>query len=733
MADVDKYGRTFQFEDNVPDDTRAKRIDNWMRQNAPDELQPAASTTPQAPAKGGSNQNLASVARTLGMPLGALFAEAASPSGRDRLTDVNTYRTLAQGAIPFADEATAGVRSILPGQPDYSTALAQERKGVKDYGDKYGEGDKIATELLGAGLGTAATLGVGSALQGARGLPWLAKAGEWMAANPWKSAIGTGAGSGAVAGFGAGEGGLGPRLESAKDNAALGAALGPLAYAGTRAVDKGMGWLSTDNRVADFLRRKLASQREDVATSQTLPRTKTGDLDVNTPEFTDAAVHDLRTNMGNQRNRLYTDPMLADLLPGMTEQVLQKPGTQSEQLARNLVKRQFDDTLPATAQAAKSQRGRVENAFDLAFGADNFKKTDEQLLSTLRSNADAAFKPAYQSNIRSPEIDDALDRIRTLNPNIWTKAKSWADAERRPIGSIDVTGNLSNYNTQFLHDIKRSMDESLGEAGRMNPKFNDRPYLDAKVSLNNAMKDANPEYKTAMEQYGDDASRISALKKGREEAFPTGSVDVNGGMKGEDIKNYLADPAVTGAEKDLFKVGAARALRERVLASNSKKDTHNWADVIGNPETRDRMEGLLTDKLGSWDLLNAQLKKENENFKGAARAMGNSRTNARQEMSSELEGADMGRLAAGITNPTAYGNIMTMVKALTNKVNPAQQVRERTANLLGRTGAGGNRSALRDVESLLRAQDARRGNYSAIGSVAPSATAWAWPYREEQF
>lgn len=728
MTDVVvKHGREFEFDDGVPEDVRAKRIANWMRKNAPDELGDQT-PAPKAPRSSGVLDNIWESLSTPAIkrdspvaPSGSLRTHMAS--GPQRMSDPNFYRTLAQGAFPAADEAIAGIRS-LAGTP-YDTALSEERQGIKDYGDKYGEMDKIGTELLGTGLTLPFAAAATAPLKGTQAL-------QWMLRNPWKSAVGTGATTGGAAGFAAGEGGPENRLDVAKDHAILGGGMGVLGHAGVRGVEKLSGWASGDNRVASLLRRKMA-EREAMATSPTLPRDKHGNIDPETEQFTREGMTDLRRDMADQRGRLYTDPMLADALPNMTEQVLQKPGPQTAQLTRNLLKRQYDPTLPDVTAAAKSQRGRVENAFDLAFGADTFKHTDEQLLKTLRTNADAAFKPAYTHNIRSAEIDDALDRIRTLNPGVWTEAKKWADSERRSIGAIDVTGDLRSYNTQFLHDIKRSMDSALGEAGRLNPKFNDKPYLDAKIALNDAMKKENPLYKTAMERYGDDASHIGALKKGREEVFVPGSTDVTGGMDPTAIKAFLSDPTVTQAEKDLFKLGAARALRESTVGSGSKKYTHNWADFIGQPTTKERMESLLSDKLGSWDLLKSQLGKESQNYKQFSSALGNSRTNARKEMTKELDDVDIGRLAAGMSNPHAFGSVMTMVNMIKNKIDPGTRTAQRGAEILGRTGAGGNRSALRDIEDLLRAQDARRAAYGNRSAFAPAATAYAWPYREEQF
>lgn len=732
-----KYGRDFEFDEGVPEDVQHKRVNTWMKQNAPDELQ---TTQPPAQPSGKKNFNptLANIATGLGMLVPGYGAAALDPDIRQKLGDVNTYRTLAQGALPFADEATAGVRSLIPGQPSYGEALGQERQGVKDYGEAYGEGDKTMTELMGAGMGMVGTMGLGPLLAGARGAPALGRVGQWLMKNPLKGSVATGATAGGIAGFGSGEGGLGPRMESARDNATLGAILGPVATAGVKAGEKGLGYLNTENRVADFLRRRIASERPAVANSTTLPRTKAGGVDPNAPGFVNEAMSDLRSDIGNQRNRLYTDPMLADVLPGATESVLQKRGPKTEELARTLRNRQYNTGVDEATAKAMGQRGRVESAFDLAFGPDNFKHTDTQLVDRMKGNAKQLFDPAYQHNLNSRDIDDALNKLHTLDPamytKIWNQSKRAMEAENKSIGGIDATGNLRSYNTEFLHNIKRHLDTELGVANKAaDYKFNDVPYLKAKTELNDAMKNQNGAYKIAMEQYGDDASLIDALKKGREEVFKGGSEDLGGGMKGESIKAHLNDPDVTPAQRDLFKLGAARALRENTLASGSKKFSHNWADFVNNPETEERMGALLTDKMGSWDLLRAQLKKESQNYKQYSGAVGNSRTSARDDMKREMAGMDVGRIGAGIANPGAFGTAKAIIDAIKNKIDPGTILANKTAELLGRTGAKGNRSALNDIERLLRQQDARSASYGRSAVGAAPAAAYGWPYREEQF
>lgn len=730
---VTKFGRDFEFDEDTPDDVAEKRILNWMRENAATELPQEEGPPAPKPARknGRGNAVLDAIGHTLAAsPIFAPYAMA-FPQVREMLQDPNAYRTFAQGALPFADEGIAGVRSLMG--ESYDDALTDERKALKEYADDYGPAAKIGTELAGGLATIPLTMGAGSLAQAGRLGPTAARAVTAMMNNPLKTAVLGGAASGAVSGFGGGEGGLENRLEQAAASAGFGAGLGGLAYGAVKGAQKLGDTFDVDNRVANYLRSRIGTERGRKIgdANPNIPRTPEGDIDVNTSDFTDAAVRDLRKELGDQQ-KLFTRPMLSDVLPATSEAVVQKPSQGAERLASNMLKRQYDADLPEVAARGLSQHGRVEDAFDLAFGADTFRRHDEQLLETLRDNADRMFRPAYQYNLRGPEIEDALDRINILEPKIWKEAVKRAEASRRSIGQTNpITNSISSYNTEFLHDIKRQVDQALGEAVTQNPRFDQAPLKDAKRRLNEAIKAQNEPYRLAMKQYGDDADLINALKRGREEAFPVGSVDNRqNGMTAADIKAFLNDPNVPDAAKDLFKIGGARGLRERMLSPDNKKYTHNWADFINNPEMEQRIGAMLSDKLGSWDMMRSMLKKESENFKGVSKALMNSRTSAREELKKELEGSDLGRIVGAAAVPKAAGSMRAIADTLLQRVDPSRRQLSRTADILGRQGKAGNRQSLREVEEMLRAGDRRRDYYRSLGLAVPLSAGWGQPTNE---
>lgn len=732
MTDIERYGRTFSFDDGTSAEVQDARIRNWMQKNAPDELkQEKPSTinvespkvepvTNETKASSKDSPALRFLSNVLLGPLGPLVGM--TESGRKAMGDVNSYRTFAQGVTPFSDEAIAGIRSLM-GTP-YDTALAEERKGLKDFGEDYGT---LAQGALGLS-GSLATLPVGGAAL--KALPAGAKLAALASQYPLASAVLGGAATGATAGFGAGEGGLGNRLSNAGESAALGAALGAAAHAGVKGAERLGRFLSKDERLSDFFRQKIAAQK---------------DLDIKSPTFNQDADRVLTNEVADQMH-LRTDPVVADLLPDATESVIGKPTRGAKQLAKSLYERQFNEELARTNPALareQSQSGRIGKAFDTAFGPDIFKLEDEALLAQRKANAQQGFAPAYSQNIRTQEIDDALNKLHILSPDIWLRAKKWADAEGRPVGAVDALGNLRSYNTQFLHDIKRSMDEVLGEQGRMNPRFNQVPYNNAKSELNAAMMKANPEYEKAMKQYGEDSALIDALRKGREEVFAPGSIDKNGGMDSAAIRSYMADANIPQAQKDLFLVGAARDLRQRMLANQSKKYSHNWSDFINNPELEDRIGALVNGRqLGGWDLFRSQLRQENRNYQNAAKAAGNSATARRLAQDKDMEDTGAGPLAAMalMIAPKAPGPWRGVGRTVLEHISPVRKMQDQAATILSRkgydaaTGQSGLTQSLDEIKALLDKSQSRRDFYKKLSQIAPlyaGANVYSSPRKED--
>ena len=150
----------------------------------------------------------------------------------------NAYQGMTFG---FGDEIVAGATSLLPGRT-YDEELARERERLRQNREDYpglsttGEiGGAVATALLPVGLGAnIATRAVQAASRVAQAAPRVAQAAQLVAQAAAKAPLATrmtgsaaaGAGMSGLYGFGTGEGGLGPRAESARDAAILGGIAG---------------------------------------------------------------------------------------------------------------------------------------------------------------------------------------------------------------------------------------------------------------------------------------------------------------------------------------------------------------------------------------------------------------------------------------------------------------------------------------------------------------------------
>jgi hypothetical protein len=733
MGKVTKYGRDFNFDDDVSEDTQNQRIQSWMQMHAPTELKSGAeaagtqtTSTPDAPSTGLFNK------------------ERIDRMGRKT---GDYLRTVAQGALPFADEGIAKIRSMMPGGPDYDTALDDERMRLKRYGDEHGEVAKTLTEL-GGGLATIPlTMGAGTMLQGTRGA---VMAGNLASKLPGSTAIAqlaakypriagalgasaTGAGLGGVAGFGAGEGGFENRLSNAGYMAGVGSVLGPATRGALAIPEYITNKLYTDNRVANFLRKQLPRERSDAYDNMpNMPRTATGAVDVSDPKFANMSADELKQALQLQRTRSMDiagqgnvggkDVLAADAMPGTLETVLQQPGEETSKLTKQVVKRQFDPTLPLDQQAPASQYGQVGKWFDRVFGSKTFRDTEEQALATRKAAADAGFAPAFQRNIRGPEIEDALN-----DPYVgkaWAAAKEKMESERKPIGAINpVTGNITSYNTEFLHKLKTTMDD-MANAARTKGEGTTGPDTariigNAKNRLNDVIMDQNDEYRQAMKQFGEHSQLIEGLRKGREDVFGKNVNELDKGIGRQDIDAYLNDPNIPDAAKDLFRIGGARALQSKLLGSDATKFTGNWADVLSNPNMLEKYQALLPPgKQSEWVHMVEQIRQLSDRRKAMEGALGNSKTASRQQRVAELNDPNvLGELVATGVNPHAPSTWRNWWNMLSNPNAAGRTTANETARILGGAGQAGNNASVEKIRDLLSRYQNREAGWDTRKTI----------------
>jgi hypothetical protein len=242
----------------------------------------------------------------------------------------------------------------------------------------------------------------------------------------------------------------------------------------------------------------------------------------------------------------------------------------------------------------------------------------------------------------------------------------------------------------------------------------------------------NPEYQSAMQKFGEDSSVLDALRRGRDAIFVSEDKGVKG-MSVGDIRKFLSDPNVSDAEKEMFRTGAARALRAKVLEPTSKKFTHNWADFINQPGILARMEALVDPaspaSRQAWDLFRRQMGQEAKNFAQVARATQNSRTAPRLELQRELESASPGEMLGQFaTSPKT-----SMIRGMLSTITPpsfATNNANRAAELLAARGARQQNNAVREIERLLDRGVESNRTFNRLSAWAPASAPYLWPYQE---
>lgn len=731
MADpirIEKYGRVFEFPDAADSAAQERRIANWMKQHAPDELD--LSDTGASDDRGLSFKTVmpkVMAAALTATPLGAI---ARTPGAERRFGDKNFYRTIAQGVLPYADEGIAGIRALLGG--NYDSSLEDERKGLKQYEDEYGIAESLGLQALGAASTIPLTMGAGAALQGTRAAPYITRASSVAARHPWKTAALGGAGVGAITGFGAGEGGLENRAENAAGMAAVGTVLGPAARGLLEGAQKAGNYLFADNAVSNYLRRRIGSELADPLRAYGARQLPNGEIDTADPMFRQHVERLMRSELRDQR-QLSVDPMAADLLPKTTEAVLQKPGTETTGLARDLAKRQYNFEMakdnPDLARQL-SQSGRVSDAFGAMYGANTFKQDKEQALATLRANANAAYQNAYNR----PDGTRILIPKNRLTGLLDSPAAQEAITEATELaanGNRSI-GTATGFDMEFLHDVKRALDARVQAGTDTFGKMDKDAWQASKLAtrLNNRLKNLNHNYAAANKQFSDDSKILEAFDVGRSILK---DVDSGKGMSAREMKRYLSDPNTPQAVRDAFRIGGAQAIRNKVLEPTGKAFTHNWSDFINKPEIRDRLEALadLSTPAGrdAWELFRQQMSTEAKNFSQVASATQNSRTAPRQELVREMESVSPGEVISAAASPLSQTGIRAMANAAWDKVSRADQVANRTAKILRGTGSKGNRESVDRIRDLLRTGDEREALYDTLKTYAPLAPV-LYPFNE---
>lgn len=456
----------------------------------------------------------------------------------------------------LADEgygALMGAKDWMTGKP-FTEAYAKHRDDERAANAKASAANPatfIAGEIGGSVVvpGGASRLGIKSAVTAAGNLGLKARS---------VAGAKEGAAYGGLYGFGKGEG-----LEDSAINAGTGAAVGaPLGAVLPAAVDLVKG---TVGKITTPIR---------AAVSPTA---------VGNEKLAEAAIRDMQVPAAGVRideplqraaDRLQrarqTKPgtMMVDVLGENSRNLLRSaanmPSTGAESLRKTLDARQANQWRRIEADMSTSLANPAEYSSAL-----------DQIIANRKAVTGPLFDVAMKAKIKpTDELIEVLQRPgmksimeRTLN-KIKDEGKTLADDQPMEV----------------LHRAKMEIDgliKGLKRGTENTANWDVRTLTILKHDLLNAIP--NPIYKQALKSYAGRSAMEGAAEDGFERALkiPT-----------EDIKKTIANLS-TDAERDLWRIGAARAIAGKIRTPNVNHDRTD--NVFGSPDIQLRMEGIFAD------------------------------------------------------------------------------------------------------------------------------------------
>ena len=544
----------------------------------------------------------------------------------------------------FGDELTALARSKLGGE-DYDKALQEERDALKRFRDQYPVA-ALGSEVVGS-LPTLLVPGLGEA----KGLQLASRIGK--VAEPYVQAGIIGAKQGALGGLGNAEGGVSDRIIGAVEGGATGAALGPLMT--------GAGKIAAP--VVKGLAERVAPGvfSEGIAKQKVLQDLQRSGM---TPEQAQAKFEYMQSTGAS--------PNYFDVSPSLTsraEAIAQRPGAAGEALTQEVIDRQ------------QGQRGRImEQAKERLDSSQPYFDTVDNAVEALRTKASPLYDQAYKAKL-PPEaqyqLQTVMDDVNAAFPEAAKYAEKLFLAERRKNFKETGTAALSSQDFAGLPQIRQYdyimrglgqvIDSQTDVAGKVTQLGRGATML--KNEIASTLDKSVPEFAAARAQYAGDMEVKNALTNARKE-FMTADP--------EELK--LAWNGMSDAEKEAYRAGAIKAMRDKLFGSADNTDaTKRIGQAI--QDRRDALKIIMPEQM-SGQLFQAYLETEAKLAANAQRIKGGSPTARRLEGLKDLESApDM--TALGVARDVATGKPASALNRVFNFLAQNPSIPEKRANAIG--------------------------------------------------
>lgn len=274
------------------------------------------------------------------------------------------------------------------------------------------------------------------------------------------------------------------------------------------------------------------------------------------------------------------------------------------------------------------QPSRIFENVRAKFGIDP-EMTAKDAVKNVGERRQARAAPLYQQAENKRIV--MTDNIKAhLHPTLGTEEviKAYNIAERR----MWTRQNAGERVTQFtiVDEMKKQMDDQIETLWRSGAKRRAGDLIKIKNSILKDIDDQNPAYKKAREIWAGESALIDATEKGKN-------------ILREDV-DYLDDlvAAMSESEKEMFRLGAMKAIREKLMLA---REGTNSVNRIASELNLDRMRRAFpTDE--AFREFKKDLQFEASIF-DTSRVLHNSMTALRQAVQKDMEKGGSGTLREG--------------------------------------------------------------------------------------
>jgi hypothetical protein len=450
--------------------------------------------------------------------------------------------------------------------------------------------------------------------------------------------------------------------ENVEKGAITGAALGPAVAAGVRGV-AGVGNIARKQYLAMTNPQRLADEiaartlRADAAPGQTA-------IDV---------AQQARDKMAAAQQQAIPQPLtMADVagpkVQSLAGTITRDPNEAGSAATKFLEQRHFGAD-PYNPDAVDTQKARISQAISDTLGQGRVRQIAEDLVD---QRAKAA-KPLYQAaEIKTIPYDtpegksllSMLDRIpdkakENANKNLKVSNEGGNQVIWQQQGKemkLVAVPNVRRFNY-----IKQGLDDLIEEQYvEKTGKYT--PYGQNLIGLKNEILDQLdklvPEYGAARTAFRGPTELINALRQGRR--FH---------LDDHDAVMHEMSKLKTPAERELYRIGAAEALRFKV--DNSPHAADAVKQIYNSPEAIRKIREIAPDPV-SWKALHTLLTQEGGMFKTGAKSIAGSETAARLAADADAGGEQLARVltAAAQAHAGYFWGFMHNVGQMLGKINP---------------------------------------------------------------